>query len=280
MTRADVLTAVLALSNLPGVRPGADAVRDACTKLRWHEALRRRIPQAATESRVRGAAATARLEGAKLPTERFRDTMRGAEPWPDSPDPLDLVARSAARVTAETEHVVSLVRTAPMQALARLHVVAMADVVPADQLGRPRTATEVAEEFVGLGPAPSPAEVADRLDSMSELIRLEEAPAPVVAGLIHAELATLRPFVRGNGLVARAMERAYIQASGLDPTGVAVPEEGYVAAGPTYIGALTAYGMHGANGVSVFLQAAFRAQVAGADEGVRIADAVLRGRLS
>ena len=57
------------------------------TRLRFHEALRRRIPEAAAESRVRGARASAALDGADLPVELVRELMSGARAWPDELDP-------------------------------------------------------------------------------------------------------------------------------------------------------------------------------------------------
>lgn len=276
----EVGAAIAALLALPGIEAAAQAVRDACSELRWHEALRRRIPEAATESRIRGATANARLDGAPAAVDTVRDLMRGARTLPDNPDPVQSMIRSAALATAETEHLVKVIRTAPMQALVRLHVAAMAGVIPDAQLGRPRQVGEECGEFVGLGPAIPADLLAARLGALSELVRLPDAPAPVVAALAHAEIVSMRPFVRGNGLVARAFERAYIQASGLDPTGVSVPEEGYVAAGPTYIGALTAYQNGTGAGVATWLTAATRAQLAGVEEGRAIADSVLRGRLS
>ena len=36
----------------------------------------------------------------------------------------------------------------------------------------------------------------------------------VVAAVVHAEVASARPFVRGNAVVARAMERAVVMARG------------------------------------------------------------------
>jgi predicted naringenin-chalcone synthase len=103
----------------------------------------------------------------------------------------------------------------------------------------------------------------------------------VVAVLVHAEIATVRPFVRGNGLLARAMERGIIQASGLDPTGVAVVELGHGAGGgAAYLGALTAYGTGSPQGAALWITHSAEAIVAGADEGGRIADAILLGRLA
>ena len=115
-------------------------------------------------------------------------------------------------------------------------------------LGRPRVGDETCEEFVDLGPAPDPAVVSSRLAALSELVlagasAANRVPAAVISSIVHAEIVSIRPFVHGNGLVARAMERALVQALGLDPTGVAVPEAGHVAnGGPAYLGALTAYG--------------------------------------
>lgn len=278
---ADILDSVALLRLLPGVAEGAEAAREACTRLRFHEALRRRIPEAAAESRIRGAQASSALEGADLPVDRVRDHVRGALPWPSDPDPVDQVLRGVVQATAETEHVVGLVLTAPLQAMARLHVAAMAGLLAPEQVGRPRQDDEVSREFTDLGPAPVPPVVAARLADLAVLLTsARNVPAVILAGLVHAEIASVRPFVRGNGAVARAMERSVIQASGLDPTGVAVPEGGHGAAGgPAYLGALTAYGTGSRAGVALWLQHCGEAVTAGAEEGERICAAVRAGRL-
>ena len=59
------------------------------------------------------------------------------------------------------------------------------------------------------------------------LLAMPRLPVVVAAAVVHAELATVRPFVRGNAVVARALDRAVVQAGGLDPTGVAVTEAGH-----------------------------------------------------
>lgn len=270
------------LSALPGVPEATDAARAACTRLRWHEALRRRVPQAAAESRVRGARATAALDGAEVDVDVVRDLMRGATAWPESPDPVEAVLQGAVRATAETEHIRALVVTAPSQALARVHAAAAGHLLPESQVGRPRQAGEISGEFSDLGPAPDEIVVRQRLSGIVELLLCaKDAPAVVLAALVHAELATVRPFVRGNGLVARAIERAVISASGLDPTGVAVAEVGHGAGGgAAYLGALAAYGSGTPQGVALWITHCAQAIVAGADEGRRIADAVLVGRLT
>ena len=277
----DARAAVLTLLDLDGVREAVDAARDACTQLRWHEALRRRIPEASAESRVRGAWASAFLDGAELPVDLVRDLVRGARPWPEHLDPVEEVLRGAIQATAETEHVRGLLVRSPAQALARLHVAAASGMLPAEQVGRPRRDGESSREFVDLGMPPAPADIPARLAGVGELIGLAgEVPVVVAAALVHAELAVVRPFVRGNGLVARAAERALIAAAGLDPTGVAVPEAGWLAGGGTaYLGALTAYASGTPQGVGLWLRQAAEAMTRAASEGVRVADAVRIGRL-
>ena len=107
-----------------------------------------------------------------------------------------------------------------------------------------------------------------------------QVPAALVAAVVHAELVTVRPFVIGNGVVARAVERVILRVGGLDPTGVAVPEVGHGdKAGSDYRGALSAYASGSPDGVRLWLLHCFEAQQRAAAEGVRIADAVRAGRL-
>jgi hypothetical protein len=277
----DVIASLSALAELPGGPERIAAARDACERLRWHEALRRRIPEASAESRVRGAQASAALEGATVPLDLVRDVMRGAAQWPLQPDPVELVARGAVTATAESEHVRGLVTRAPLQALARLHVAAAAELLPADQVGRPRTAGETSAEFRDLGEAPGSDALRERLDLLVTVMTAGAAvPALVVAAVAHAEIATARPFVRANGVVARAVERALVQATGLDPTGVAVTEAGHATqGGPAYLGALAAYGMGTPEGLALWIGHCADAVVAGAAQGMQVCDAVRAGRL-
>lgn len=216
------LTALNQLAALPEVSAASDHVREVCTQLRWHEALRRRIPEAAAESRVRGAWASAELDGARSTATIVRDLMRGARERNPQPDPAERVINGAIAATAETEHLESLIIRSPGQALARLHTAAAAQLVDdPDQLGRPRREGEGCEEFADLGPVPTGPELQSRLAGIIDLMQsANDAPALVVASIVHAEIATVRPFVVGNGLVARAIERALIAATGLEPTGL------------------------------------------------------------
>lgn len=283
------LDALAGLSLLPDVQEGVEAARQACTELRWHQALRRRIPEAAAESRVRGAAASALLEGAEPAgsqgsVDLVRDLMRGAADWDARPeDPMWQVLAGVVRATAATEHVGATQLGAPAQVLASLHTAAAGGLLPAAQVGRPRAAAEECREWAELPPAPAPAEVHDRLGLVHELLAAVptgRAPVLLVAAVAHAEIVTTRPFVLGNGVVARAVERVVLRVGGLDPTGVAVPEVGHTdRAGTDYRGALAAYASGTSEGVRLWLLHCAEGARRAAAEGARIADAVLAGRL-
>lgn len=276
------MDALSQLATLPGVEAATDQAREVCTQLRWHEALRRRIPEAAAESRVRGAWASAELDGARSTATIVRDLMRGARPHSDDPDPAERVIHGAIAATAESERLRKMVISSPRQALARFHTAAGALLVDdPSQLGRPRIEGEGCEEFSDLGPAPTGEDLRVRLDGIIELMKnASEAPALVVASIVHAEIASARPFVVGNGLVARAVERALIIETGLDPTGVAVPEAGHGSqGGPAYLGSLNGYAQGTQAGVGLWLKHSGESLVAGAEEGWRIAESVRAGRI-
>lgn len=279
---SEAVEGVLIVAGWPQVEEAVGRAREAMTALRWHQALRRRIPEAAAESRVRGAAASADLDGARLSIDIVRDLMRGAATWHDPLDPVEAVAKGAVAATAETELLVGVVGSAPAQVLARLHTLAAADLLQPEQLGRPRRVGEDCRELVEVGPSAPGDQAMSRLRTVADLIAgLDVAPVPVVAALVHAEVMHARPFVRGNGVVARALERLIVRAGGLDPTGVAVTEHGHGAqGGPAYLGALTAYARGDRAGVTLWLEHSAAAMVAAAGEGERIADAVLAGRLT
>lgn len=278
------------LQDLPGVREGVDAAREACTALRWHEGLRRRTPEAAAESRVRGAAASALLEGAEPAgsegsVDLVRDLVRGAVPWSAREhDPLWRVLAGVVRATVATEHQGPRQLGAPAQVLASLHTAAASELLPPGQLGRPRTVDEDCREWTELGPPPPAGEAAERLRMVQDLLRSASAggvPTLLVAAVVHAELVAARPFVLGNGVVARALERIVLRAGGLDPTGVAVPEVGHAdRAGTDYRGAMSAYVSGDSEGVRLWLLHCAQAVERAAAEGARIADAVRAGRLS
>ncbi len=293
----------------PVVVQACERAREACTRLRFHEGLRRRIPEAAAESRVRGAWASAALDGARVPVDVVRDLMTGAARWPEPSDATWDRVRGAVQATTEAEHVAASLGSrdsAPARALARLHLAAAAPLLgepgpggrsgvdlptdlpsdlptdlPTDLLGRPRTAADAGlarTEFATL--PPPPVDVTARLEGIVAVLRAPQAPALLVAALVHAELALVRPFVGGNARVARAAERAIVRARGLDPTGVAVPEVGHAEIGPTgYLGALEAYATGTRPGIEAWVEHCGQAMLRAAAHGEVIADAVRAGRL-
>ena len=117
------------------------------------------------------------------------------------------------RVSTELLSLVPTLKTAPLQAFARLHTLAGKGVVDDADLGRPRDA-----------------EAATRLRDLAATLNAPtDAPALVVAAVAHADIATAAPFVSHNGIVARAVQRLLLVARGVDPTSVTVPEAGHLA---------------------------------------------------
>lgn len=276
------------LTALPGVAEAVERTREACTQLRWHPALRRRTAEAQVESAVRGARASAGLDGAELPAELVRGLVAAqavSSPGDASRGVHDAVTQQvlgALRATLAARELGLVLATAPAQGLAWLHLAAMSAQpgVDPDLLGRPRPVGVPAEDLVGLGEAPDGPLLSERLVDVGRLMTApSQAPALVVAAVVHAELLLLRPFQRGNGVVARAVARALLVSRGLDPTGVAVPEVGLLAGGvPSYLGSVAAYGAGTADGVALYLTHFADAADVGAREGGLLADAVLAGR--
>jgi Fic family protein len=285
VSSTETSSALDGLLSLPGVSTAVDAARDACTQLRWHQALRRRTAEAAAEAKIRAARASAALAGGRFPVDLVRDVARGASTFPD--DAAGRTALGAVRVLSEVDRLGPTWERAPAQALARLHVAAMAGVLPEEVLGRPRGPGEPAGDGADLldprgrpVPAPDGAQLPARLSGLTDLLTAPPtSPALVVAALALAEVATLRPFAAGNGLVARALCRAVVVGRGLDPTAVDVWEAALLAAGPRYPLTLARYATGGADGVTAWLLMFAEAVVDGAGEGRAVCDAVVAGRL-
>jgi Fic family protein len=273
------------LAALPGVAEAVEQAREAGTTLRWHAALRRRMAEARAESSVRAARASAALDGADLPLNQVRGLV-GAQASSGSDDPSDPVARhvlGALRATLAADDAGSVLGTAPAQALARIHLAAASpqDATNPDELGRPRPVGVRPRDLVDLGDAPDGADLAHRLDALARLItEPTQAPALVIAAVVHGELLALRPFTTANGLVARAVARTLVITRGLDPTGVAVPEIGWLEGGPaSYIAMAAAYTSGTPDGFATWIRYCANAFLVGVKEGTLVADAVLAGRL-
>jgi hypothetical protein len=238
------------LLDLTGVRDAADAARSAVDRLLGHRVLRRESAGVSTESALRGARASAALDGADVP---LADLRAGSV---DDP-----VVHGALRASAGLGTATETWTRAPGQVLARLHVLAAADLVDRAQLGRPQAPA---------GP---------RLASLFSLVTgTTTAPAVLVAALVHGELAALAPFGTADGVVARAAARLTGIARGLDPKAVSVPEVGFVELSrPAYVEALAGYASGTAEGVAGWLVHCCRATELGAAEGLAICESLLRG---
>ncbi|MBA3265221.1 MAG: oxidoreductase [Nocardioidaceae bacterium] len=218
---ADVLDPFGAAAELEGVPSALAAARSGIDVLLRDRGLRRTTPALTAESLLRGAAASAALEGSGTNLDDLR-SGRG-----------DAIATAAARLNSGLLALVPVIASAPLQALARMHALAAADTEVSENLGRPRLE----------------AGFAARLQLLSrQLVAPTRAPALSVASLAHAELATLRPFGSRDGLVARAIERLILVSRGVDPASLIVPEAGHAAMGTAYHQALNAYGERSAQG--------------------------------
>ncbi|MFB4305097.1 oxidoreductase [Actinomadura sp. GTD37] len=256
------------VAKLPGVAGAVDDARKAVDRLLGHRILRRRSAEVSTESALRGARASAVLDGASVTLDELRTTEH----------PSDPVVQGSLRVSAELGTLAETWRNAPRQALARLHVLAAADAVDSADLGRPRSSDAGVKDVLGLGEPPSPSEAAARLDALSTLLTSPtKAPALVVAAVVHGELLTLRPFGWGDGLIARAAERLTLVSRGLDPKSLVAPEVGHLELEADYGSALRDYSSGTSEGVARWIVHCSSAVAAAARDSQAICEAFMRG---
>ncbi len=238
------------LVDLPGVRDAADRARDALAEVHMHKANRRGWPTTAAEAAVRAARSSAALDG-------------GATELPADGRVADPILAGALRVGQALDgdglrNLVGVWQRAPLQALARLHLLAAADLVTDEiELGRPR----------------ADAGVADRLDLLAQTVLTSHAPAPVLAAVVHGELMSLRPFGSADGVVARAAARLVTVASGLDPHSLGVPEVFWLRRRQAYSDAVAGFAAGTAEGVGGWVVFCCGALEDGAREARSIADA-------
>jgi len=250
------------LAALPGVPAAIEAARAAVTALRGHPALRRHRGRIAGAAAVRAARASAALDGAPLALGGAPLALDGNDGDTVAGAVRDPRLAGALRATASLVDLVPVWQRAPLQALARLHVLAAADlvgpdVVASDLLGRPR---------------PDPV-IGPRLAALADVITAAPWPAPVVMAVVQGELLALRPFGSADGVVARAAGRLAMMSSGLDPDGLGVPEVAYLRSGHGYRVAAQGFAAGETGAVTAWLLLVCDALVAGAREGGSIADA-------
>ncbi|UZJ33939.1 Fic family protein [Streptomyces endophytica] len=261
------------LALLPGVTDSVDSVRKGVDRVYGHRIMRRRSNEVSSEAALRGARGSAALSGADWALEEVRRrTDFGVEGE-------SLTVGAALRLTAEAGQLLSVWRQSPLRVLARLHLVAAGKEAADDTVGRPRLAAEPVEEPLIELPLPDADEVAGRLDGLSRLLLAgTEAPALVLAAVVHGELLALRPFASHNGLVARAAERVVLIGSGLDPKAICPAEVGHAELGrAAYVAALEGYVSGTPEGVAGWIAHCGRAVELGVRESTAVCEALQRG---
>jgi hypothetical protein len=225
------------LASAEGVPSAFAAARDGIDVMLRDRGLRRTSPETTAESLLRGAHASGVLAGSGSTLAEVRDGEG------------DAAAGDAVRVATELLGLAPTLRTAPLQALARLHALAATSSQPVERRGRPRD---------GDG--------ARRLRGVADLLTAPTAaPALLVAAVVHAELATAACFGSHDGLVARAVERLVAVARGVDEKSLVVPEAGHLALRGAYESNLRGYAEGGRAGVHAWALYAAEAWVAGAE---------------
>ncbi|WP_330228043.1 oxidoreductase [Nocardia sp. NBC_00508] len=237
------------LADLPGVRDAADRARDALAEVHRHKANRRGWPTTAAEAAVRAARSSAAIDG-------------GSTELPADGRVADPILAGSLRVGQALDgdalrNLVTTWQRAPLQALARLHLLAAADLVSAEEsLGRPRGEDGVAQ----------------RLDLLAQIVLGSRAPAPVIAAVVHGELLALRPFGTADGVVARAASRLVAVSSGLDPHSLGVPEVFWLRRRQAYLDAAAGFGTGDPEAVGGWVILCCGAFEDGAREATSIAD--------
>lgn len=253
------------LASAPGVADAAEKARTALAAAHRHRFNLRGWSRSAAVAGSRAARASDLLSAGEEPTTPSGDgstpAASGGAATPDAagePSVAPAIAVATALGGEVIDTTVATWRRAPLQVLARMHLLAAGvDADPAT-VGRPRSAP-----------------VARRLDLLAQLVTgATVAPAPIVTAIIHAELLSLKPFGRHDGVVARAAARLAAIASGLDPHGLGVPEIEWMRHPLEYRSALAGYAAGAPDAVTEWIVMCCRAMEVGAAEAVGIADSL------
>jgi hypothetical protein len=243
------------IAELPGVAEAAQRARELLGEVHRHKANRRGWPQSAAEAAVQAARASSAIEGGSTVLSASDGSIE------------DPVLAGALRVAQSLDgdalqNMAAVWKRAPLQALARLHLIAAADLVDnPDQLGRPRSVP-------GMG---------ERLDLLAQLVTGgSKVAAPVLAAVVHGELLALRPFGTADGIVARAASRLVCVTSGLDPHNLGIPEAMWLRRLQAYRDAAEKFAEGTVEGVGGWVIMCCGGLEVGAREALAIADAAAR----
>jgi hypothetical protein len=243
-----------AIAQIPQVAEAAGEARAAVDRLLTSRVLRRQSADVSVEAGLRSARASAALDGVDIPLEQLR-TEGSADP----------VVQGALRVSAQMGGLRDTFVRAPRQVLARLHVLAAADLTTPELLGRPRGGVDAAA-------------TARRLGALAEILaQPTKAPAAVVSAVVHGELLALAPFEEANGVVARGAARLVLLARGLDPKALTAPDVGHVELREEYASAAQGYVSGGADGLALWVSHCCHAVELGARDSLAICEALARG---
>jgi hypothetical protein len=236
------------LAELPDVAQASEEAREALGRAHRHRTNLRGWPATAAEAALRAARASSVLDGGSLQLSENGQA--------------DPVLAGALRVSEALEggatSLVGVWQRAPLQAIARLHALAAADLADDEHLGRPRAEGEIGR----------------RLELLADIVTGGTmVPAPVLAGVVHGELLTLAPFGTADGVVARAVSRLVTIASGLDPHGLGVPEVYWMRHSGDYRAAARGFSSGTPDGLAAWLVLSCRGLHAGAREALSIAAA-------
>ncbi|KAA9149495.1 oxidoreductase [Amycolatopsis acidicola] len=232
------------LLELEGVAAAVKSAQDAVFAVHRHPANLRGGSATAAEASVRAARASAAIDGADPEI-------------PEDAAVTDPVLAGALRVAESVESLLPTWRRAPAQALARMHVLAAADLVAdSDSLGRPREGTGA------------------RLELLSQLvIGATSVPGPLLTAVVHGELLALQPFGSADGVVARAAARLTMVATGVDPKSLTIPEVACLRRLKQYRDAAAAFASGTGEGVLEWVLFCCDAMEKGAREARGIAEA-------
>ena len=213
----DIVAAVAALDRLPGIaerdRGGPRGVHPAALARGAATAgSPRRPPSPGCAGHGRAATSTAPAD----PLAIVRDVMRGAAAWSDPPDPVERVMRGRRRRDGGE-------RAAGRRCFGGRRCRPSPACTPPAAVGTPRgrPARPTARRGGGMPRARRPRYAAPGRGGPGAAggprrpprRGREQLPALLVVAVVHAEIATARPFVRGNAVVARAVERAAVRGA-------------------------------------------------------------------
>lgn len=249
------------LWQLEGVAEAAVAAQQVISAVHRHRANLRKHNITGSESVLRGARASAWLDG-------------GDRVLPEDGQVTDPVLAAALRLAdsispEKIEETARIWKRAPLQVLAKFALNASPVGETEDSAeARDRAGRPVGDEEL------SAAMKEQRLHLLADMLTGgTDVHAGVLSAIVHGELLTLAPFAHNNGLIARAASRLTTVASGLDPRGLGVPEVYWTRHKDAYEKAAAGFKSGSAEGVREFVLLHLAGLEAGAVEAQGIAGA-------